>query len=124
MRIAAGSIPLIGPTTSLPPLAPWSNFSVRTRFDATGSLQLPSPAREKELLRSAWEHRDAFKCDARNQLFADYIERSLSIIVATHTGTDRLISNGGRRGSRQTNSWREAQLQVRKRVVHTRDSIA
>ena len=80
--LSRGSIPLIDPATSLPPLAPWANFSVRIRFDESGKLVLPaSPSEEARLRRAAWEHRDAFLCEAANFRFTAYVERSLAKIV-------------------------------------------
>lgn len=82
--LAHGSIPLVDPATSLPPLANWSDFSWPIRIDSAGVLVLPTAQQEAMLLRSAWRHRRAFDCEASNPAFTGYIERSLAIIAAAH----------------------------------------
>ena len=89
--LARGSIPLVDEATSLPPLAPWQDFSARIRFDASGVLQLPSAQRERQLQRAAWEHRHAFECEGSNPRFAAYIENSLAKLVKSMT-PERVVS--------------------------------
>ena len=79
--LAHGSIPLIDAATSLPPMAPWGEFSARIEFDAAGALVLPSAAREASMRRLAWAHRHAFECEPHNLIFAAYMERSLATLV-------------------------------------------
>ena len=99
--LARGSIPLVDPKTSLPPLADWNELSATIRFDGQGTLILPSARRETKLLRGAWAHRHAFECDATNPLFTAYIVRSLArILRASNDTSTRLPERAGGTRSR------------------------